>query len=401
MVLGEDDAHGTSRVTRVGPPVGLDTLIVPSKAASRRATPRIPVPRHRVGAAPRRRHRRPPGGGRPRGPARPRRARPRRACRRSPGTRRRRSRPPTRPGPASRSGREPLTATGNARSSDSASIASRRPRSASTGGWIPRTTSRRSPRAAPVVCRASSMIRRASSRVAVEQVRGHPERQPEPDQPRLRAVVQVALDPAQLGGRVVERLVARLGQHLDPLLEPLRRPERQQRPVQPAARDHDRADAVPPGDAGDDGHEQGQHDQRQRERQRHRQQQPGLVAPGHRVGGPDPQALHRARVADRTVRRRHRRAEHVRRHPTVEVGEPTGGRQGQQQQRDPDHDHDQRAGDRVEDEERQGGHRQQHLRGGVPRHPQASDTGHGPSLPDPVGDRQWCWHHPGAGYSRP
>jgi hypothetical protein len=37
VVLGEDESHGTSSVTSVGPPVGLDTLIVPSNAASRRA----------------------------------------------------------------------------------------------------------------------------------------------------------------------------------------------------------------------------------------------------------------------------------------------------------------------------------------------------------------------------
>ena len=50
MVLGEDNAHGTSSVTRVGPPGGLDTLIVPSNAASRRVTPRMPVPA--AGSAP-------------------------------------------------------------------------------------------------------------------------------------------------------------------------------------------------------------------------------------------------------------------------------------------------------------------------------------------------------------
>ena len=57
MVFGEDNAHGTSRVTIVGPPTGLDTLIVPSKADSRRITPRIPVPapgRRRRGRRPRR-----------------------------------------------------------------------------------------------------------------------------------------------------------------------------------------------------------------------------------------------------------------------------------------------------------------------------------------------------------
>src|SRR4029079_15041897 len=44
VVFGEDKAHGTSSVTRVGPPRGLDTLIVPSNAANRRITPRMPVP---------------------------------------------------------------------------------------------------------------------------------------------------------------------------------------------------------------------------------------------------------------------------------------------------------------------------------------------------------------------
>ena len=80
---------------------GLDTLIVPSNAASRRITPRRPVPASRVGAAAavvadRRRAARPsawreldPGA-----------ARRRRACRRWPGTRRPRSTPPTRPAPA-------------------------------------------------------------------------------------------------------------------------------------------------------------------------------------------------------------------------------------------------------------------------------------------------------------
>ena len=51
MVLGEDKAHGTSSITSVGPPGGLDTLIVPSNADSRRITPRIPVPAAGIGAA--------------------------------------------------------------------------------------------------------------------------------------------------------------------------------------------------------------------------------------------------------------------------------------------------------------------------------------------------------------
>ena len=51
VVLGEDKAHGTSRLTTVGPPAGLDTTMVPSNAASRRITPSMPVPDLRVGAA--------------------------------------------------------------------------------------------------------------------------------------------------------------------------------------------------------------------------------------------------------------------------------------------------------------------------------------------------------------
>src|SRR5699024_8815364 len=49
-VFGEDHAHGTSRVIRVGPPRGLSTTMVPSNADSRTPTPRRPDPR--AGSAP-------------------------------------------------------------------------------------------------------------------------------------------------------------------------------------------------------------------------------------------------------------------------------------------------------------------------------------------------------------
>ena len=45
VVFGEDDAHGISHRTTVGPPGGLDTDIVPSNAASRAAMPWRPLPR--------------------------------------------------------------------------------------------------------------------------------------------------------------------------------------------------------------------------------------------------------------------------------------------------------------------------------------------------------------------
>src|SRR5215831_14382493 len=43
-VFGEDDAHGSSMVTTVGPPGGLVTSSLPSKALSRRSIPRSPLP---------------------------------------------------------------------------------------------------------------------------------------------------------------------------------------------------------------------------------------------------------------------------------------------------------------------------------------------------------------------
>src|SRR3954451_24084055 len=49
-VFGEDDTHGSTITTSVGPPGGLSTASVPSNADSRRSMPRRPVPR--PGSAP-------------------------------------------------------------------------------------------------------------------------------------------------------------------------------------------------------------------------------------------------------------------------------------------------------------------------------------------------------------
>jgi len=43
-VFGNDNAHGTSITTMVGPPLGLLTARIPSNAASRRSVPASPVP---------------------------------------------------------------------------------------------------------------------------------------------------------------------------------------------------------------------------------------------------------------------------------------------------------------------------------------------------------------------
>ena len=51
MVLGDDDAHGTTILTVVGPPAGLSTSIEPSNARSRWATPASPPPSAEVGTA--------------------------------------------------------------------------------------------------------------------------------------------------------------------------------------------------------------------------------------------------------------------------------------------------------------------------------------------------------------
>ena len=44
QVFGDDNAHGTSITTMVGPPAGLLTARMPSNVATRRSTPSSPVP---------------------------------------------------------------------------------------------------------------------------------------------------------------------------------------------------------------------------------------------------------------------------------------------------------------------------------------------------------------------
>ena len=50
-VFADDNAHGTSMTTMVGPPGGLFTARMPSKVASLRSTPARPVPWRGIGAA--------------------------------------------------------------------------------------------------------------------------------------------------------------------------------------------------------------------------------------------------------------------------------------------------------------------------------------------------------------
>ena len=98
-----------------------------------------------------------------------------------------------------------------------------RPRSASAGGWIPRITARRSSRAESVVSRASRSSSAADSGSVCDQLLGEPDVHADRGHPGLGAVVEVALDPAYLGGGVVEGLGPRgayVGDLLLELLDP-------------------------------------------------------------------------------------------------------------------------------------------------------------------------------------
>src|SRR6266496_1026535 len=153
QLIGEDDSHGNSIVTTVGPPGGLVTVSRPSKAPSRRSIPRSPLPA--------------PGVAPPRPSSR--------TCIDStPSACRSRTHAPVAPlcritfvsasatakydadstGAGSRSGTSASTWTGSGLASASASTAPTRPRSARTGGWIPRTSPRSSASAWLLTARA-------------------------------------------------------------------------------------------------------------------------------------------------------------------------------------------------------------------------------------------------------
>ena len=90
------------------------------------------------------------------------------------------------------------------------------------GGWIPRTRSRSSSSASTGAARASRETKRAL-RIGSQLLLGHPHAHAERDEPRLRAVVQVTLDPAQLGLLDVHRSGAARLEPLDSVLPAARR----------------------------------------------------------------------------------------------------------------------------------------------------------------------------------
>src|SRR5688572_16571451 len=155
MVLGDDNAHGTSMVMTVGPPGGLDMAIVPSKAARRRSIPRSPVPA--AGSAPplplsvTTMVNRPSACRMDTDPVWA------RLCRImlvSDSATAKYAADST--GVSGLPGRSMSTVIGTGRLSASARTAPPSPRSASTGGWIPRTRCRSSTSAAPLDSRASA-----------------------------------------------------------------------------------------------------------------------------------------------------------------------------------------------------------------------------------------------------
>ena len=217
-ILGDQDAHGSSARTVVGPPGGLVTVSRPSSASTRRRRPARPEP---AGSAPPR-----PSSTTSSTSESPtardasrRSATHRRAWRRWSGSRRRRSTP--------RSRRAPPDAPGcRRRRRPGSRCGARAPRSpprargrVSTGGWIPRARSRSSRSASSTPSRASSTSAARLVRVGTQLLLRHAEVHPERDEPRLRAVVQVALDPPELRLLLVDGGRARRLEHADPLLE--------------------------------------------------------------------------------------------------------------------------------------------------------------------------------------
>ena len=214
VVVGDHDAHGSSAVTVVPSPGGLVTRRRPSSASTRSARPRSPLPRAVVGAADAVVGDLDPGERRRRATRARWRGSRRRTWRRSPAPRRRRSRRRARPARAAGSrglARSPWSATAER-------VASELERGGEPvlehGGMDAarqlaqlRERQRRARRSRVV----TQLLRR---RVVADAALEQPQLQRDRDEPLLRAVVQVALEPPALGvaGRddpLARRLAAR------------------------------------------------------------------------------------------------------------------------------------------------------------------------------------------------
>ena len=104
-----------------------------------------------------------------------------------------------------RAGRSTLTCTGTVHRAATADSAASRPRSVRTAGWMPRARSRSSCSAILTSpCASLDHAPRAACRVLQQLLLGQAQVHGQGDQPGLRPVVQVALDPAQVGGGGVD-----------------------------------------------------------------------------------------------------------------------------------------------------------------------------------------------------
>ena len=212
-VLGDHDPHGSSTRTIVGPPRGLVTASVPSSASTRRRSPVRPPP---AGSAPPR-----PSSSISTASASPRRATAT-ATRLAPeclaafasasAT--------TKYAADSTAGGEPLVELDRDRHGQRAPVGERRER-----GAEPAVGEHRRVDPAREVAQLLERLADADARLGDELLRalgvgrelllGEAEAHPERDEPGLRAVVEVALDPPQLGVLRVDGAGARRLEHVD------------------------------------------------------------------------------------------------------------------------------------------------------------------------------------------
>ena len=232
---------------------------------------------------------------------------------------------------------------------------------------MPRTTERRSAIAAlgrgPGL--GDGTTRR--HRIGLEELLGHAQAHRDGDQPGLRPVVQVALQPAQLGRRVVHGRGPALGERRHPALQRLGVAVAEERPVDHRPGPQDRVGPEPPEEPGDHAQQQHHHDERHRPADADRPHDPEHVAPGHRVGEHRNEADERAALRERPVRRWQLDAQHPAGDVSLSVGDHPDQRDGSGHEEDADPDHDEQPADQEEHQAEHQRDHPQHLLDGVAR----------------------------------
>ncbi len=231
---------------------------------------------------------------------------------------------------------------------------------------MPRTRLRSSDSAVDDDALASAISCAAASGSRVMSSSREPEVHPQRHQPGLRAVVQVAFDTPQLGGRVVDAGGAGGLQLPDALVQFLLAGGSDQHPGDGRLHPHQQRGA-PVADRQD--RERDERGDVQREAQRLDLEQPDHVAPGRRVGQPHAQADEDTTGVDRAaVRRRDRRAQDPAVQPSVQVGVAAQHGQDHQQHREPDPHDDQGERRDQQPEDQPAVHGEQHLQRRVAEH---------------------------------